>query len=299
MQASGPAGQGWCAGRYHRAMRVGSAPDSWGVWHADDPRQTPWWRFLDEIALAGYEWVELGPYGYLPSDPKQLEAELARRTLKVAGGTVPGILHEQSRWREDVERARNVAKLTSALGGKFVVFLPDDCGILDQDGWCRLTRGVDELSTILEQEYNTQLVFHPHADSHVESQQEIEQLLADTQVALCLDTGHVAYGRGDNLELIAKYPERIGYVHLKQVDPLIRDEAKAAGLSFADAVQRGVCPEPPAGEPSFEALARALEPLGDDLFTIVEQDLFPCAPDVPLPIAQRTRAYLRRCGFDG
>ncbi len=80
---------------------------------------------------------------------------------------------------------------------------------------------------------------------------------------------------------------------------MIRDEIKAEGLSFVEAVQRGVCPEPPAGEPSFEALAQALKPLGDDLFIIVEQDLYPCPPDVPLPIAQRTRAYLRRCGFDG
>jgi inosose dehydratase len=36
-------------------FRVGSAPDSWGVWFPRDPRQTPWTRFLDEIARAGYE----------------------------------------------------------------------------------------------------------------------------------------------------------------------------------------------------------------------------------------------------
>jgi len=26
------------------------------------------------------------------------------------------------------------------------------------------------------------------------------------------------------------------------------------------------------------------------------QDLHPCAPDVPLPVATRTRQYLNRCG---
>jgi inosose dehydratase len=279
-------------------MRVGSAPDSWGVWHADDAAQVPWQRFLDEIALAGYEWVELGPYGYLPTDPGQLRDELEKRGLKVCGGTVPGVLHEPAVWAEDVERASRVAKLTRALGAEFVVFLPDDCGQLDRDGWCRLVGGVDDLSKLLLEEFGTQLVFHPHADTHVESQSEIEQLLMDSSAQLCLDTGHVAYGRGDSFELIAKYPERIGYVHLKQVLARVRDQAKAQGLSFAEAVQMGVCPEPPAGEPSFEALATALEPLGDELFTIVEQDLYPCAPDVPLPIAQRTRAYLRQCGFD-
>lgn len=65
-------------------IKVGSAPDSWGVWFPSDPKQTPWSRFLDEIAEAGYEWTELGPYGYLPTDLPTLRAELEKRNLKVA-----------------------------------------------------------------------------------------------------------------------------------------------------------------------------------------------------------------------
>ena len=48
---------------------LGTAPDSWGVWFPDDPRQTPWRRFLDEVVTAGYSITELGPFGYLPTDP--------------------------------------------------------------------------------------------------------------------------------------------------------------------------------------------------------------------------------------
>ena len=64
--------------------------------------------------------------------------------------------------------------------------------------------------------------FHSHADTHVGYQPEIERFLEATNpeyVNLCLDTGHVAYYGGDCVELITKYPERIGYVHLKQVNP--------------------------------------------------------------------------------
>src|SRR3954468_23617196 len=75
----------------YRQLRLGSCPDSWGVWFADDPKQTPWQRFLDELSGVGYEWVELGPYGYLPTDPSQLQDELAARKLKVAGGTMHGL----------------------------------------------------------------------------------------------------------------------------------------------------------------------------------------------------------------
>ncbi len=73
---------------------VGSAPDSWGVWFPDDPQQTPYTRFLDEVAASGYEWIELGPFGYLPTDPKQLSDELAARNLKLSAGTVFEHLHQ-------------------------------------------------------------------------------------------------------------------------------------------------------------------------------------------------------------
>src|SRR5690606_22954444 len=69
-------------------LRIGTAPDSWGVWFPDDPNQVPWQRFLDEVVEAGYTWIELGPYGYLPTDPHQLEDELGKRGLKLSGGTV-------------------------------------------------------------------------------------------------------------------------------------------------------------------------------------------------------------------
>ena len=78
-------------------LRLGSCPDSWGVWFPDDPNQTPWNRFLDELALAGYGWLELGPYGYLPTDPARLRDEVDRRGLRVSGQAVFGALHDPDR----------------------------------------------------------------------------------------------------------------------------------------------------------------------------------------------------------
>lgn len=51
-------------------IRVGSAPDSWGVWFPDDPQQTPYHRFLDEVAESGYEWIELVPTDTCPPTRK-------------------------------------------------------------------------------------------------------------------------------------------------------------------------------------------------------------------------------------
>ena len=68
-------------------------------------------------------------------------------------------------------------------------------------------------------------------------------------VNLCLDTGHIAYCDGDNIEIIERFPERITYVHLKQVDPEVRERVRREKLPLSEAVQLGVMVEPPYGEP--------------------------------------------------
>ena len=68
-------------------------------------------------------------------------------------------------------------------------------------------------------------------------------------------------------------------------------------LSFAEAVRLGAMVEPPQGDPSMPPLLEALAEPKTDLFAIVEQDLYPCDPDVPLPIATRTRQYFNALGM--
>jgi len=291
-------------------LRLGSCPDSWGVWFADDPKQTPWQRFLDELAEAGYRWLELGPYGYLPTDPARLRDEVDRRGLRVSGQAVFGALHNPDQWAADLRDARQVAELVTAMGASHMVLLPagfrdlDGTWLgpreLDEEGWRTLVDRTAELGRILKEEYGVSAVFHPHADSYVGTQPQVERFLRETDPAsvnLCLDTGHIAYYEGDNVELIRKYPDRIGYLHLKQADPAVVEQVKAEDLWFAEAVRRGVMCEPPKGEPDVEALLDAVDAhLHGELFAIVEQDLYPCDPDVPLPIATRTCKYLRQFG---
>jgi|SRR5579871_1843086 len=291
-------------------IHLGSAPDSWGVWFADDPKQTRWERFLDELVVAGYEWFELGPYGYLPTDASRLREEVGKRGLKVSGGTVFGALHDDKSWEADVAAARQVAELIRALDARYLIYLPQMYRDLDgnflrpptleADEWRRLVRRASEMGRLMRDEYGISLVFHSHADSHVATQDEVERFLDETDesaVSLCLDTGHISYCGGDNLAIIEDFPSRIGYVHLKQVDPKVIAQVDAEQLSFAEAVRRGAMCEPPAGIPDLAPLIEALRGIPTNLFAIVEQDLYPCPPDVPLPIATRTRTYLNSCGI--
>jgi sugar phosphate isomerase/epimerase len=292
---------------------LGSAPDSWGVWFAEDEHQVPYARFLDELAGAGYRWLEIGPYGYLPTDPKRLAEEVAARGLQVSGGTTFGALHRPHEWSAMLAETRRVAELTAALGAHHLVFIPPmfrdertgdytEDPTLTTEQWTALGKAADELGKILLDDYDVRLCLHPHADSHIQTQPEIERFLdtTDSRYAnLCLDTGHVAYGGGDNLDLIRRYAERVEYVHIKQMDPDVIDQVNTEGLSFGEAVKRGVCVEPPAGVPDPAGVIDALSIVGGDRFVIVEQDLYPCAPETPFPIAVRTREYLNGCGLTG
>ncbi|MCM2392112.1 sugar phosphate isomerase/epimerase family protein [Streptomyces albipurpureus] len=292
-------------------IRVGSAPDSWGVWFPDDPLQVPWPRFLDEVTQAGYQWIELGPYGYLPTDPVVLGEETGRRGLKVSAGTVfTGLHHGPVVWEKTWAQVSNVAALTQATGAEHLVVIPsfwrdDKTGQLVEDStltarqWRDLAAQTERLGREVRERYGLRVVVHPHADTHIDSEANVSRFLDATDsdlVSLCLDTGHYAYCGGDSVKLIETYGERIGYLHLKQVDPEILAGVIADRVAFGPAVARGVMCEPPSGVPALEPVLTAAQALGVDLFAIVEQDMYPCAADKPLPIAQRTRQFLRTCG---
>src|SRR4029453_16378286 len=90
-------------------------------------------------------------------------------------------------------------------------------------------------------------------------------------------------------------PNRIGDLHLKQVNPQVVAQVLDKDLSFAEAVRMGAMTEPPLGVPEMGPLLDEVSGLGRDLDAIIEHDLYPCPPDIPLSIAKRTKAYLTSC----
>lgn len=290
-------------------LRIGTAPDSWGVWFAEHPRQTPWDRFLDEVAEAGYHYIELGPYGYLPTDPERLRDELAERDLELSGGTIFTGFHKGAdQWDRAWKQVSDVATLVGALGAEHIVVIPDlwrsdltgealESRTLDDEQWKALAAGHDRLGKALTEEYGIKQQFHSHADSHVGTTGEVERLLAETDpryVNLCLDTGHFAYYGGDNVALMQRHPERIGYLHLKQIDPALIWEVLKNDTPFADAAS-AIMVEPPNGIPDFAPVIEAALRINPDLFAIVEQDMPGCDIDVPAGIATRTRQHIFGC----
>ncbi len=292
-------------------IKIGSAPDSWGVWSANDDRQTPWERFLDEIQEAGYEWTELGPYGYLPTDLTALRRELEQRNLGVSATFAMAPLWNPDDWPELERQVLGAGELLAGLGACYLVLIDDTYSDLltgepvapkelDEQQWQHLIDTTHRVAEMARDKFGLKVVFHPHAETHVEYEDQIERFLYQTDpqlVAICLDTGHHAYRGGDPCAFMRKHCERIPYLHLKSVDSEVQRKVEAENLTFAQAVGMDMFCEPALGVIDFIAFRDVLRDIDFNGFGIVEQDMYPAPLDKPLPIAKRTREYLREIGF--
>ena len=292
-------------------VKLGSAPAAWGISFADDPQQTPWKRYLDEVAESGYEWTELGPPGYLPTNIDVLGNELQQRNLKLAGGFIMPEIEDRDAWPAIQEEVRTVGALVSCLGGEQLVLIDDlytnmhtgemlkDAN-LDNDSWDYMIEATQSIAEIAKGEFGLDTVFHPHTESHVEYEDQIERFLRDTDpelVGLCLDTVNHAYRGGDPISFIEKHHSRLRYLHLKNVDRSKLTEVKANGTPLAKATAEGLFCEPADGTVDFLELRNVLQKINYCNFAIVEHDMYPAPFDKPLPIAQRTRRFFRDIGL--
>jgi inosose dehydratase len=293
-------------------VTLGSAPDSWGVWFPDDPLQTPWNRFMDELAEAGYRWTELGPYGYFPTDPEHLRKELDARGIGISAGIVIGALHTENAVPDLQPHFDDVCELTAAMDGKFLVLIGDSYrdgktgellmpAELTENEWSRLIDSVQVLGRQARERFGIELVFHHHADTHVEFPEQVERFLAETdpaQVSLCFDLGHFEYRGGDSVAFMREHHDRIPYLHLKSVDPAKRNEVMRTNMPFGEAVAWGMFVEPSEGSVDFPGFVDVLKEVDYDGWGIVEQDMYPVDSfDTPLPIAKRSREYLVSLGM--
>lgn len=293
------------------AIKIASAPDSWGVWFANDARQTPWQRFLDEIVEAGYDATELGPLGYLPTDLPTLRAELGKRGLKVCGGVVMAHLEDPSAWAMIEAQVLGCGSLLAALEAPYLILIDDVYSDLftgkptlpnrlERDAWRRLIDTTHRVADLARERFGLRLAFHPHAETHVEYEEQIEALLDQTdpaKVGLCLDTGHHAYRGGDPVAFFRRHHKRIPYLHLKSVDPAMQRRVTDERIPFAIAVGNDMFCEPSRGAVDFNAFRDALRDVNYDGWAVVEQDMYPAPFDKPLPIARRSRQYLRTIGI--
>jgi len=293
------------------AITIGAGSDAWGIWHASHPDQISWQRYLAEVAEAGYRVLEPGNFGYLPTDVETTRHALREHGVRIPGGTFFADVGNRARRAETVEDLKRTAHWLAGIGASFLVLLDDfyrdpvsgaikGPARLDARGWDSFIETIHLLGRTSRDDFGLQLVFHPHCDATIETEADIERLLELSDpalVGLCMDTGHHLYSGGDPTRFWRKHHARMPYLHLKSMNAGMLAAVKREYLPWAVAVARGVTDEPERGAVNFEDLALALNETGYTGYAIVEQDMFPCDPTVPLPLAKRTIAYLLTLGF--
>ena len=256
--------------------RLAGAPISWGVCEVPGwGLQLPPERVLSEMAALGLKATELGPQGWLPLDGAAVRAELDRYGLRLVGGFVPVVVHEADLAPDDVRRA--AAQLAAAGAEVFVAAAvqDDDWSApvpLDDDGFKRAGAHLRELADVVAAEGLT-LVLHPHVGTIVESAADIERALAHSDVPWCLDTGHLLIGGVEPAQFVRDHADRIGHVHLKDVDASLAVRVRGGELSLVQATQLGLFRPLGDGDARVDEVVRLLEQKGYERWLVLEQDL--------------------------
>jgi len=299
-------------------LKIANAPCSWGVLEFESKAASPAYdRVLDEIAASGYAGTELGDWGFMPTDPPRLRDELARRQLVMLGAFVTTRLGMPESYAASRETAVRTARLLAAVGdgaSPFIVLSDDPAtdpvrtrnagrvtaaqGLTPQE-WDDAAEGVERIARAVRDETGLRTVFHPHCAAYVETPAEIDALLQRSDpalVGLCLDSGHITYGGGSPLALLAKYAARTWHVHFKDCDPEVATRAREEGWDYQTALRHGLFCELGKGSVDFPGLRAALGAAGYDGWIVVEQDVLPSMGS-PLESARRNRAYLAGLGL--
>ncbi|KTD35231.1 myo-inositol catabolism protein iolE [Legionella moravica] len=287
-------------------IKLGIAPINWC--NDDDPnlgKDISFEQCIREMALAGYIGTELG--NKYPRDITVLKDALGAQGLQLSSAWFSTFFTDPSQYQSTLSRFMDHMSFMRAMGASYINVC--ECGHaiqgteqaiispykpeFSQEQWGHLINGLHALGRIAY-DFNMTIVYHYHAGTGVYHEHEIDYLMQNTSpqlLSLLLDTGHAAFAGIDPLNLIAKYGDRIRYVHLKDIRSEVLKQTEQQQLSFMNAVRSGVFTVPGDGAIDFNSVFKALKQAQYEGWMIVEAEQDPGkAP--PLEYARKAFDYL-------
>ena len=285
--------------------RLAGAPITWGV------DESPGWgylmdrdRVLTEMSETGLHATELGPDGFLPTDPGELREYVAGHDLSVVGGFVPALLYRPDQVESELEYVARASRQLAATGSAVLVLGPtshnpgyDTPFDMSEAEWPIFLANLRRLQDLVG-EAGLETALHPHWSMAIEDGHDVERLLESSDVGLCLDTGHLYLAGTDPVAIARLAPDRVLHVHLKDVDPVAAEQVRTGKLPFRQAVIDGLFTPLGAGGVDIEGVIRTLESDGFRGWYVLEQDVSLPAEPAPEagPKADQVESldYLRR-----
>jgi len=297
-------------------IRIANAPCSWGIIENVEGTRTTWETVLDEIAATGYVGTELGDWGFMPTDPQVLSAELERRNLDLVGAWVSVHLHDPDKLATDTADALRTAALVAAVGGpdaliilgndphtdfmrtKHAGRITESMGLTEEQ-WKVFGAGANAVARAVREQTGLRTVLHPHVATYVETPAEIQRFVEVTDanlVGLAFDTAHFAYGGSDPVAALKRYIHRVWHIHFKGYSEAAAAECRAEKIDAVDAVGRGVFCDLAGSDLDYAAFLEVLQSNNYQGWIVVEQDVLP-GTGTPKDNARRNRDFIAALGL--
>ena len=205
-------------------MRAAYTGWTWLVNHQDNHK----WEFeqsLKEAADLGYVAVENFAFirDYFDNDADAVAQLLKKYNLEMANF----YLHLSDDEEKDKQNAREGIAFMKKIGATFMNLQaimwhdepnerPTDEAVVKD--YARRSEEIGKMCT----EAGIKACFHPHANTHIFTEKEIDLLMANStpgNLYLCLDTAHTMVAGMDVVSAFERFADRLAYVHFKDVDP--------------------------------------------------------------------------------
>jgi inosose dehydratase len=231
-------------------------------------------RAIVDIGSAGYEGIELFDGNLLDYEAKSAEL---RQRLSDAGLSLVAVYSGANFifpeiLEEELWRIRRGANLAAQLGAKHLVVgggAKRTTAATEED-YGRLSESLNRVVEIAD-ERGLDAHYHPHLTTMAETPEQIQKVLARSNIQFCPDTAHLAAAGGHPDELILNFADRISYVHLK--------DFRREPFTFLPLGE---------GELGMEKILRALVTINYSGWLLVELDSY----DDPKAGAEKSLRYL-------
>ena len=259
-------------------VKIAGAPISWGVC------EVPGWghqmtpdRVLTEMAQLGLGATEFGPLGFLPVEPADRAAALAKHGMEAVGGFFPIILYKDD--FDPLPAVLTELESYSASGAKTLV-LSADTGLdgydtkrpeLDEAGWATMFKNLERIKDAAAA-LGVTAVLHPHVGTMVETEADVLQILNGSTIKFCLDTGHMIIGGTDPVDFAEKHANRVAHSHLKDVNLAVASRVQSGEITYYQGILEGMYVPLGTGDVDVRSIVRSLISAGYDGWFVLEQD---------------------------
>jgi inosose dehydratase len=285
------------------SIQIACAQMTWDAERASEE------HILAQTAQAGYAGsFEAHPNG---SRSGRETVELyARYGIKPVPGYLSGRHWVKSQQEDILARAAILARHACEMGGAEIYVGPDR--VPERDSVAARVGPRDALSAVeLQQLADTlnrvgevtlsqgvRACFHSHTGSYIETREEIDRLFSLLDRSLVFmgpDIGHLTWAGADPIQFCSDYADSIKTMHIKDIDPRVREEGIRNAWDYQTFSDRGIFAEIGEGMVDFAAVFGVLREKDYRGWVVVEIDV--TTKPSALESVTTSRRNLRRWGL--